>query len=65
MNTSRYLFFAPEISYVMKKNVMCFSEDEFLEDVAKRMSRKRYRAYPVVNASKELVACILKDHAMI
>lgn len=65
MNTSRYLFFAPEISYVMKKNVMCFSEDEFLEDVAKRMSRKRYRAYPVVNASKELVTCILKDHAMI
>ena len=45
----------------MKKNVMCFSEDEFLEDVAKRMSRKRYRAYPVVNASKELVAYILNQ----
>lgn len=65
MNTSRYLFFAPEISHVMKKNVMCFYEDEYLEDVAKRMSRKRYRAYPVLNASQSIVGYILKDHAMV
>lgn len=65
MNTSRYLFFSPEVSYVMKENVMCFYEDEFLEDVAKRMSRKRYRAYPVLDSSQIIVGYILKDHAML
>lgn len=65
MNTSRYLFFSPEVSYVMKENVMCFYDDEFLEDVAKRMSRKRYRAYPVLDSSQIIVGYILKDHAML
>lgn len=65
MNTSRYLFFSPEIRYLMRTNVMCFYEEDFLEDVAKRMSRKRYRAYPVLNSSHVLTGFILKDHAMV
>lgn len=64
MNTSRYLFFSPEIQTVMKENVMCFYEDEFLEDVAKKMSKKRYRAYPVIDSENYLTGYILKDHAM-
>lgn len=64
MNTSRYLFFSPSISSVMKENVMCFYEDEYLEDVAKKMVRKRYRAYPVIDKENYLVGYILKDHAM-
>lgn len=64
MNTSRYLFFSPVISSVMKENPMCFYQEEFLEDVAKKMSKKRYRAYPVIDRENYLKGYILKDHAM-
>ena len=49
MNTSRYLFFSPSVSLVMKDNVMAFYGNEFLEEAARKMSKYRYRAYPVID----------------
>ena len=64
MNTSRYLYFSPSVRLIMKKNPITFHQDEFVEDVEKKMIKTRYRSYPVVDNSHRLVGYISRFHVM-
>lgn len=48
MNTSRYLYFSIKVSALMSKELIHFDKEEYVEDVIKRVSRYRYRSYPIL-----------------
>ena len=64
MNTSRYLYFAPSVERIMKRNPVSFHNHELAEDVGVKMLRNRYRAYPVVDQNDQLVGYISRYHIM-
>ena len=48
MNTSRYLYFSLPVSALMSTKLITFERSEYVEDVIRKMSRYRYRSYPIV-----------------
>lgn len=64
MNTSRYLYFAPSVERIMKKNPILFHTNELAEDVGVKMLRNRYRAYPVVDQNEQLFGYVSRYHIM-
>lgn len=64
MNTSRYIYFAPSVNLVMKKKLITFNINEFVEDVGKKMMKSRYRAYPVVDNDNVLKGYISRFHIL-
>ena len=64
MNTSRYLYFSPAVNLIMKKDMISFNQNEFVEDVEKKMLKTRYRSYPVVDNSNRLIGYISRFHIM-
>ena len=64
MNTSRYLYFAPSVERIMKRNPIYFHTNELAEDVGIKMLRNRYRAYPVVDQNEQLVGYVARYHIM-
>lgn len=64
MNTSRYVFFAPPVKYVMSKNLITFRISELAEDAGYKMMNTRYHTYPVVDASGCLAGYVSRYHIM-
>ncbi len=64
MNTSRYVYFAPTVSKIMTTNMVRFYEKELVEDVARKMLRSRYHAYPVVDNEGRLLGSVSRYHVM-
>ena len=64
MNTTRYLYFSPNVNLVMCRNVVSFHINEFVEDVGKKMLKTRYRSYPVVNSDNVLKGYISRYHIL-
>ena len=64
MNTSRYLYFSPTVNVLMKKNIVTFNQNEFVEDVEKKMLKTRYRSYPVLDNNTCLLGYISRYHIM-
>ncbi len=52
------------ISNIMSKNIVSFSDEEFVEDVSKKMINTRYRSYPIVDANNKLVGTISRFHLL-
>ena len=55
MNTSRYIYFAPQVKLIMRTKPALFNENELAEDAGIKMARTRFRSYPVVDDEKRLV----------
>ena len=64
MNTSRYIFFAPEVGQIMTENPIRFYEKELVEDVGRKMQKSRYHSYPVVDDSGRLKGYVSRYHIM-
>ena len=64
MNTSRYLFFAPEVRHIMKTDLITFTTNELAEDVGAKMMRSRYHIYPVVTPDIKLFGYAARYHIM-
>lgn len=64
MNTSRYLYFSPSVSSLMKTKLITFYDYEYVEDVFRKMQKTRIRSFPVVNKNKELLGYVLKSQVM-
>lgn len=64
MNTSRYLYFSSPVKLLMKRHLICFNEDEFVEDAGKKMMKTRYRSYPVVDNENHLIGYISRFHIL-
>lgn len=64
MNTSRYLFFAPPVKLIMKKDLISFNVDDFVQDVEKKMMKTRFRSYPVVDNENHLFGYVSRYHIL-
>ena len=64
MNTSRYIYFAPAASTIMKTSIVTFTDIELAEDVGKKMLRSRFHIYPVINTERKLVGYVARYHIM-
>ena len=50
------------VSLLMSRNIVSINENEYMEDVSRRLLQTRYRSYPVVNDEKKLVGMISRWH---
>ena len=64
MNTSRYIYFAPQVKLIMRTKPALFNENELAEDAGIKMTRTRFRSYPVVDDEKRLVGYVSRSHLM-
>lgn len=64
MNTSRYLFFAPPVKLIMKTDLVSFNNNEFVDEVGKKMLKSRYRSYPVVDDDNRLCGYVSRYHIL-
>ena len=64
MNTSRYIFFAPQVQHVMNTSPSVLRSDEYAEEAGKKMLKTRFRSYPVVDAEYRLEGYVSRYHIM-
>ncbi|MBR2802142.1 MAG: putative manganese-dependent inorganic diphosphatase [Erysipelotrichaceae bacterium] len=64
MNTSRYIYFAPPVKLIMNRQPVTFREDELAEDVSKKITAYRFRAFPVIDDEQHLKAYVGRHHLM-
>ncbi len=64
MNTSRYVFFAPQVQYIMNTTPAVLKSDEFAEDAGRKMLKSRFRSYPVVDQENHLCGYASRFHIM-
>lgn len=64
MNTSRYVFFAPQVKMIMATKVESFLTTEIAEEVRTKIMRTKFRSYPVVDKENHLVGYVSRNHIM-
>ena len=62
--TIRRLFKSPSVSLIMKRNLIGFNKHQYIDDVSTKMSKTRYRSYPVVNNKGVLIGSITRYHLL-
>ena len=64
MNTTRYIYFAPSASKIMKTELVKFTSTELAEDVSRKMMQTRYHVYPVTDPEGHLTGYVSRYHIM-
>lgn len=64
MHVARIISESYPIDLVMTKSVICFHEDEFIDDVAAKMTKSRVRSYPVLDENDRIVGAISRYHTL-
>ena len=64
MNTSRYLFLAPEVRLIMTEKVIAFRQSEYAEDAGRKMLKTRFRSYPVIDDERRLTGYVSRFHIL-
>lgn len=64
MNTTRYIYFSPSASQIMKRELVKFTNTELAEDVSRKMLQSRYHVYPVTDAEGHLTGYVSRYHIM-
>ncbi|MEG0528206.1 MAG: putative manganese-dependent inorganic diphosphatase [Longicatena sp.] len=62
IKVARLIYQTPSIECVMQSDVMCFHEREFVDDVSAKMSKTRFRSYPVLDDYKHVIGAISRFH---
>lgn len=62
MKVARSIYDAFPVSEIMSKQLVTFSDNEYVEDVSQKINKSRYRSYPVLNENGKLVGAISRYH---
>lgn len=62
MHSARVITESYSIREIMTREIITFSEEEYVNDVAMKMNNSRVRSYPVVNAKNEIIGGISRYH---
>ena len=62
IKVARLIYQTPSIECVMQSDVMCFHEREFVDDVSAKMSKTRFRSYPVLDDYKHVIGAVSRFH---
>lgn len=64
MTVAQVITEAYSVEHVMTTDLICFNQDEYISDVAVKMSRKRIRNYPVLDETGKVVAAVSRYHTL-
>ena len=64
MHTAQVINESYPVELVMTRNVVSFTEDEYVEDVGSKMSKTRVRSYPVLNTEGRITGAISRYHTL-
>lgn len=64
MHVARIITESYTVENVMSKNLICFNEEEYIDDVAAKMMKSRVRSYPVLNDEGKIVGAISRYHTL-
>ncbi|MGM9947367.1 putative manganese-dependent inorganic diphosphatase [Floccifex sp.] len=56
------IYYAFPVSLIMSKNVVCYMENDFVDETRESIVKTRFRSYPVVNENNHLVGSISRYH---
>ena len=64
MHTAAAINESYSISQIMTRDVICFEDEEYVPDVAAKMTRSRVRSYPVIDENGDVVGAISRYHTL-
>ncbi len=64
MKVARVINESFPIETIMTKSVITYQDDEYVEDVSKKIANTRYRSYPVLNNEGEIVGALSRYHLL-
>lgn len=64
LNTARYVFFSSPIKDVMSTELVTFNKLEYVNEVAKKITKTRFRAYPVVDDLGRVYGLVSRYHVL-
>ena len=64
MHVARGILESYPIEYVMTRNIICFRAEEFVDDVAAKMTKSRVRSYPVLDEKGHVVGAVSRYHTL-
>lgn len=62
IHVARKIYLAPPVSLIMKENPETVNINEYVDEAGKRMSKTRYRSYPVVDDKNMVIGAISRYH---
>ncbi|MEG0176421.1 putative manganese-dependent inorganic diphosphatase [Anaerorhabdus sp.] len=62
MKVARYVYQTPPVSMIMTKDIVTFKITDYVDDVSKRMSKTRYRSYPVIDRKGHVIGAVSRFH---
>ncbi len=64
MHTARIITESYSVDNIMSREVMYFKQDEYVDDVAQKMTKSRVRSYPVLDDEGNIVGAISRYHTL-
>ncbi len=64
LKVARSIYKAPTVGDIMKKEIISFHNHAYIDDVYHKMSKSRYRSYPVLNKSGKVLGSISRYHLL-
>lgn len=62
IHVARKIYLAPPVSLIMKEGPETVNINEYVDEAAKRMSKTRYRSYPVVDDNQMVIGAVSRYH---
>lgn len=64
LKVARSIYRSPSIDLIMKRKIISFQEQDYIDDVYNKMSKSRFRSYPVLNKQGEVLGSISRYHLL-
>ena len=64
LQVARLIYQAISIGSIMHRQIVSFHNNEYIDDVYKKMSKTRFRSYPVLNSQGKVLGSISRYHLL-
>lgn len=64
LKIARNIYKAPNIDLIMERKIISFNNHSYIDDVFSKMSKSRYRSYPVLNNQGKVLGAISRYHLL-
>ncbi len=62
IHVSRRIYLSIPVRLIMVENPVVVHDDEYVDDASQRMSKTRYRSYPVIDSANHVVGAVSRFH---
>ena len=64
LNTSRYIFYASPVKFIMSTDLVCFKKEEYVDEALMKLMKSRYRSYPVIDEHNRIFGLVSRFHLL-